>query len=68
MTDHHQVALDAYAPGLSGRLTGVDPEGADLRRGARTARLTFRQPVLDPESVRVELVRPARSRPPTASQ
>jgi hypothetical protein len=25
-------------------LTGVDPEGADLRQGTRTARLRFRQP------------------------
>jgi hypothetical protein len=42
------------------RLTGVDPEGAGLRRGPRPARLRSRQPVLDPESARAELVRLAR--------
>jgi hypothetical protein len=66
MNQDHREALDAYAQGLLGlggtgwRLTGVDPEGADLRHGARTARLTFRQPVSDAESARLELVRLAR--------
>jgi hypothetical protein len=66
MNQDHREALDAYAQGLLGlggtgwRLTGVDPEGADLRHGARTARLTFRQPVSDAESARAELVRLAR--------
>jgi hypothetical protein len=77
MNEDHQDALDAYAQGLLGldgtgwRLTGVDPEGADLRQGTRTARLRFRQPESDPEGARAELVRLARlarSRLPTASQ
>ena len=77
MNEEHRDALDAYAQGLLGlagtgwRLTGVDPEGADLRQGAGTARLTFGQPVLDPEGARAELVRLARlarSRLPMASQ
>jgi heme iron utilization protein len=77
MNEDHRDALDAYAQGLLGRggtgwrLTGIDPEGADLRQGAGTARLTFGQPVLGPESARAELVRLARlarSRLPMASQ
>ena len=63
MNDEHQDALDAYARGLLGlagdgwRLTGVDPEGCDLRRGHQVARLSFAQPVTDAESARAELVR-----------
>jgi putative heme iron utilization protein len=77
MNEDHQDALEAYAQGLLGlsgtgwRLSGIDPEGADLRQGASTARLTFRQPVFDAESARAELVRLARlarSRLPTAGR
>jgi len=63
MNDEHQDAIDAYAQGLLGcsgdgwRLTGVDPEGCDLRRGHRVARLTFGRRVSDAESARAELVR-----------
>jgi heme oxygenase (biliverdin-IX-beta and delta-forming) len=63
MNDDHRDAIDACAQGLLGltgdgwRLTGVDPEGCDLRRGHQVARLTFAQPVIDAESARAELVR-----------
>ncbi len=76
MNDDHQDAIDACARGLLGlagdgwRLTGVDPEGCDLRRGHDTARLPFAQAVPDAESARAELVRltrAARSRLAAAS-
>ncbi len=63
MNDEHPDAIDAYAQGLLGlsgdgwRLTGVDPEGCDLRRGHRVARLGFARRVTDAESARAELVR-----------
>ncbi len=50
--------------GLAGegwRLTGVDPEGADLRRAGCVARLDFRAPVGDAEGVRGEFVQLAKS-------
>ncbi len=54
------VALIArHLLGLEGegwRLTGVDPEGADLRLGKRLARFDFTRPVSDPEGCRAELV------------
>jgi len=37
-------------------LTGVDPEGCDLRCGARLARAGFERPVVDAETARAELV------------
>ncbi len=63
MNDEHPDALDACAQGLLGlagdgwRLTGIDPEGCDLRRGHEVARLTFGQPVTDAEGARAEFVR-----------
>lgn len=63
MNDDHSDALDLYASALLGRtgmgwrMTGVDPEGADLRRGGEVARLDFATPVSDAEAARVELVR-----------
>jgi len=39
------------------RLTGVDPEGFDLRRGRSLARGSFQKPVRGAESCRAELVR-----------
>jgi putative heme iron utilization protein len=63
MNDEHRDALDACAQGLLGlagdgwRLTGIDPEGCDLRRGHRVARLPFAVRVADAESARAELVR-----------
>ncbi len=38
-------------------MTGIDPDGFDVRRGGRTARLEFEKPVLDRMGVREELVR-----------
>jgi putative heme iron utilization protein len=45
------------APDARWLLTGVDPEGADLRRGSERARIAFDKVVHDAESCRVELVR-----------
>lgn len=39
------------------QLTGIDPDGADLRRGNKVLRLDFEKPASDAESCRVELVR-----------
>jgi putative heme iron utilization protein len=41
-------------------MTGIDPEGIDLRRGGSIARLDFAQPVSDAEAARAELVRLAK--------
>jgi len=66
MNTDHAATIDLYAQrllGLAGegwRLTGVDPEGVDLRRGGCVARLDFRAPVGDAEGVRAELVRLAK--------
>lgn len=63
MNEDHADAVQLYAerllglPGGGWRLTGVDPEGADLRADGRVARLPFDKPVHDAESCRVELVR-----------
>lgn len=63
MNDDHAEAVDLYARVLSGMpgsgwvMTGVDPEGLDLRLGGRTARLDFDHPVADAEGARAELVR-----------
>jgi hypothetical protein len=67
MNEDHADALAVMAEALLGRpgdgwvLTGVDPEGCDLRRetdGAPdVARLAFDKPAHDAESCRVELVR-----------
>lgn len=63
MNDDHADAVQLYATRLLGqggdgwRLTGVDPEGADLRRGGAVARLPFDSMVRDADSARAELVR-----------
>jgi putative heme iron utilization protein len=63
MNADHADAVQLYATrllrqdGEGWRLTGVDPEGADLRLGGRVARLPFAQPVHDARAARVELVR-----------
>lgn len=71
MNEDHADAIDACAAGLLGqggtgwRMTGIDPEGADLRRGGAVARLAFDHPVDGPAAARealVALVRLARSR------
>ncbi len=63
MNADHADAVADYAAGLLGldgdgwHLTGVDPEGCDLRRGGAVARLDFAKPAADAEAARVELVR-----------
>lgn len=63
MNDEHRDAVQLYATKLLGCtgdgwvLVGVDPEGADLRRGGEVARLPFDHPVADAEAARAELVR-----------
>jgi putative heme iron utilization protein len=63
MNEDHADAVELYATRLLGRtpggwrLTGVDPEGADLRRGGEVARLDWINQVGDPGEARAELVR-----------
>ncbi len=66
MNDDHADAIDHYANALLGRrgrgwrMTGIDPDGFDLRLGGRTARLEFDQPLENRKAIREELVRLAR--------
>lgn len=66
MNKDHRDAINLYAMRLAGaegedwQLTGIDPEGADLRLGGQVARVNFAKPVGDAESARVELVRLAK--------
>jgi putative heme iron utilization protein len=63
MNGEHADAVQLYAAKLLERsggawtMTGIDPEGADLRHGGEIARLSFDKPVHDAEAARVELVR-----------
>lgn len=63
MNSDHPDAVDHYAVTLLGRsgrgwkMTGIDPDGADLRLGGRVARLPFENPARDRKAVREELVR-----------
>jgi heme iron utilization protein len=63
MNDDHADAVQLYATRLLGRsgegwtMTGVDPEGADLRRAGEIARLPFGRLAQDSEQARGELVR-----------
>jgi hypothetical protein len=62
MNEHHADAVADYARGLLGRaganwrMTGIDPEGADLVGDGETARLDFCAPVLTPAAARAALV------------
>ena len=62
MNTDHADALDLYANrllDLSGngwRMTGIDPEGCDLRHRGRVARLSFPAPVHDADTARQALV------------
>lgn len=66
MNGDHAQALDHYANALIGRsgsgwrMTGIDPDGADLRRGGRFARLEFDHPVADRQAASEKLARLAR--------
>ncbi len=63
MNSEHADAVQLYATRLLGRdgdgwtMTGIDPEGADLRRAGTVLRLAFAKPVTNAEEARVELVR-----------
>ncbi|MBL8669211.1 MAG: DUF2470 domain-containing protein [Alphaproteobacteria bacterium] len=63
MNEDHADAIGLYATRLLGatagdwRMTGVDPEGADLRAGGAVLRLPFDKRADDAEAARVELVR-----------
>ncbi len=66
MNTDHARAVDHYANALLGRagggwrMTGIDPDGFDIRRGGRTARLEFETPLKNRKAIREELVRLAR--------
>lgn len=66
MNDDHGEAIELYATRIAGasgngwRMTGIDPEGIDLRRGGAVLRLDFPAPVGDAEGARAALVRLAR--------
>ena len=63
MNDDHGDAITLYATNLlclppgDWRLTGVDPEGCDLKAAGTVARLAFDQIVRDAEQARAELVK-----------
>lgn len=63
MNGDHAEAVNLYANRLLGRkgtgwiMTGIDPEGIDLRLGKQFARLDFETPLADAGAVRAELVR-----------
>lgn len=58
MNVDHAETIDLYAQKLLGRsgtgwrMTGIDAEGADLRRGGDVARLDFGEPITGPEDAR----------------
>jgi putative heme iron utilization protein len=62
MNADHSDTIAHYACGLLGRtgtgwrMTGIDPEGIDMRCDGATARLDFAAPVLTPEGARAALV------------
>ena len=61
MNEDHAAAVALYARTLLGLdgdgwlMTGIDPDGADLRRQGDTARLRFGQPITSPEQARTTL-------------
>ena len=63
MNTDHADAVQLYATRLLGlqgdewSMTGVDPEGTDLRNGGAVGRLDFDRAVTDAEGARAELVR-----------
>ena len=72
MNADHADALDlmARAGGLEGqgwRMTGIDPEGIDLRRAGAVARIDFGTRVEDAGAARAELVRLTRAARDAAS-
>jgi heme iron utilization protein len=69
MNSDHADAIALYAERLLGRggggagwqITGIDPDGADLRRAGETARLDFHEPVLTVAAAQTTLVALARA-------
>jgi putative heme iron utilization protein len=67
MNEDHGEAVQLYARRLCGRsgetwrMTGIDPDGLDLRRGGEVARLPFSGRVETPQEARAELVRLAKA-------
>jgi heme iron utilization protein len=63
MNADHQTEIARYAQRSLGRaqtgwrMTGIDPEGVDLRCGGENARLDFAAPAVSVEEVRAALVR-----------
>ena len=63
MNSDHSDAVALYAnilcgrPGVGWRITGIDPEGADLARPGDHCRIRFDKPATSAETGRVELVR-----------
>lgn len=63
MNEDHADAVQLYATSLLGlkagdwTMTGVDPEGCDLRNGGDVARLDFEKPAENAEAARAALVR-----------
>lgn len=61
MNEDHAEAIRLYATGLLGaedgawRLSGIDPDGADLMLGDKALRLPFDQPVTTPDQLRETL-------------
>jgi putative heme iron utilization protein len=75
MNADHGEAIALYAerllgqPGGGWRMTGIDPEGVDLRQDGETARLDFAEPAVTPAAARralVTLARQARDAAPAA--
>ncbi|MEZ5652187.1 MAG: DUF2470 domain-containing protein [Burkholderiaceae bacterium] len=66
MNDDHPQTVERYAQNLlereagAWRLSGLDPEGADLVDGQKVARLAFDAPVTDGESLHATLMTLAR--------
>jgi heme iron utilization protein len=63
INETHADAIELYGRCLNGRagtgwrVTGLDPEGMDLRCDGETARLDFSNPAATPEAVRAALAR-----------
>jgi heme iron utilization protein len=57
LLEEANAALTAGSEGAGGAwtVTGLDPDGCDLRRGGAVARIDFNQRINDPESVRLAL-------------
>jgi heme oxygenase (biliverdin-IX-beta and delta-forming) len=72
MNEDHGEAIELYATRIAGasgsgwRMTGIDPEGIDLRRGGTVLRLDFPAPVGDAGAARAALIRLAQQARGTA--